>query len=122
MKDIEDAWSDVQRQVYHERSSLEDFVARQRYREGVEIQEFQLEQASKKREDSMKIFDEFNEINDELEKIRKEEAQKAIEIQREELRKKKMVHVELRVSEKSRMLETSLLRIVIDLNTSTGSN
>lgn len=109
MKDIEDAWGNIQRQVHHERSSLEDFVARQRHQEGVEIQEFQLEQASKKREDSMKIFDEFNEINEELEKIRKEEAQKAIETQREELRKKKVVHVELRVSETSRKLETSSL-------------
>lgn len=98
MKDIDGAWSEVQQKVHDERSSLEHFVAKERLREGVEIQEFQLSQVSKKREESMKIYDDFNEINEMLAKIRQEDEQKEIDIQREKLRRKKIVDDELKVS------------------------
>lgn len=97
-KDIEDSWSEVHKQVHDERSSLESFVAKERLREGVEIQEFQIEQMSRKREDSMKIYEEFNEENEMLAKMKQEDQQKELEMQREQMRRKKIVDIELRVS------------------------
>lgn len=98
MKDVEDAWIEVHKQVYDERTLLENFVAKERFREGVEIQDFQKEQMSQKREDSMKIYKEFNDENEVLAKMQQEDQQKELEMQRDKLRKMKIVDMQLRVS------------------------
>lgn len=98
MKDLEEAWNDIQREVHDARSSLETFVAKERLREGVEIQDFQIEQMSRKREESLKIYEEFNVENERIARMRQEDEAKEVESQREIMRKKKIVDVSLRVN------------------------
>lgn len=98
VKDVGDAWNEVHKQVYDERTLLENFVAKERLREGIEIQNFQKEQMLKKRENSLKIYDEFNDENELLAKIQQEDQQAVLELQREKLRKMKIVDWQLKVS------------------------
>ena len=87
LKDLDEAWNEVQRRLYQQGAEREKTIVQCRWRYNQSVQDFLKDQMADKKERSMEIYEEINEERKKFAQMCKED----YEMEQERLRKEKTV-------------------------------